>query len=187
MQTIPESTALILVVVMNNPRDMEIARVLGWYRIPIRSSPKIVAVDYLAFYQTSAFGDRKWRIEFIAPIHGHELTTRRELIKDEPDHSRANQEYFKIQIGTMQRLPEPILADKWRRITFFYTTGEHFQSARSINDLLLASEERPMIWQALRERASKEQSYVPTEITEIEIDPAMLATLMGLMDEDTTI
>ena len=32
-------TSLILVVLMNDPRDLEIARLLGWYRIPLRSAP----------------------------------------------------------------------------------------------------------------------------------------------------
>jgi len=70
---------------------MEIARVLGWYRIPLRFAPKVVAVDYLAFYQTGAFGENhRWRIEAIAPVRGHELTTRRELIRSESDHPRAH-------------------------------------------------------------------------------------------------
>ncbi len=55
-------TALVLVAIMNNQRDFEIARLLGWYRIPLRSAPKVVAVDYLAFYQTEAFDEEKWRI-----------------------------------------------------------------------------------------------------------------------------
>jgi len=52
-------TSLVLVAVIKNPRDMEIARLLGWYRIPLRTTPKVIAVDYLAFYQTGAFGDEK--------------------------------------------------------------------------------------------------------------------------------
>jgi hypothetical protein len=118
-------TALILVAILNNPRDLEIARLLGWYRIPLRSSPKVVAVDYLAFYQTGAFSEEKWRIQYIAPVRGHELVTRAELLRDEPDHPRAHQEYYKIQLGSLITLSRPILAEKWRRITFFYTTGEY--------------------------------------------------------------
>ena len=72
---------LILVCLLPTPRDLEIARLLGWYRIPLRTSPKVVAVDDLAFYQPSAFGDRGGQIEFIAPVKGHELTTRGELLK----------------------------------------------------------------------------------------------------------
>ena len=86
--------SLILVVVMNNPCDFEIARLLGWYRIPLRSAPKIIAVDYLAFYQTASFKESKWQISYIAPVLGHELTTRIELIHDEPDHPHAYREYY---------------------------------------------------------------------------------------------
>ena len=110
---------------VNNPRDLEIARLLGWYRIPLRTAPKVVAVDYLAFYQTGAFGDEKWRIQYFAPVRGHELTTRAELLKTELDHPRAKEEYYKIQLGPLESLPKPILAETWRRITFLYTTGEY--------------------------------------------------------------
>ena len=93
-------------------RDLEIARLLGWYRIPLRTAPKVVAVDYLAFYQPSAFGERGGQIEFVAEVRGHELTTRGELLKDEADHPRAKEEYYKIQIGGLEKLKEPIVADK---------------------------------------------------------------------------
>ena len=60
---LPKPTDLILVAFMSTPRDLEIARVLGWYRIPLRTAPKVVSVDYLAFYQPASFGKRKWLIE----------------------------------------------------------------------------------------------------------------------------
>src|SRR5512135_2399085 len=90
---------LILVCLMPTPRDLEIARLLGWYRIPLRTAPKVVEVDQLAFYQPASFGDRGERIEFTGPVRGHELTTRAELLKDEPDHPRAHEEYYKIELG----------------------------------------------------------------------------------------
>ena len=61
-------SSLILVCLLPTPRDLEIARLLGWYRIPLRTAPKVVAVDYLAFYQPSAFGERGGKIEFIAEV-----------------------------------------------------------------------------------------------------------------------
>src|SRR5512136_1614065 len=133
------TTSLVLVAVMKDPRDLEIARLLGWYRIPLRSAPKVIAVDYLAFYQTGAFGDEKWCIHYIAQVRGHELTTRAELLRTEPDHPRAKEEYYKIQIGALERLPKPILAGNWRRITFLYTTGEYLLKAATINDLVVQS------------------------------------------------
>ncbi len=34
-----DPTELILVCVLPRPRDLEIARLLGWYRIPLRTAP----------------------------------------------------------------------------------------------------------------------------------------------------
>lgn len=179
---LPAPTSLILVAVMNNARDLEIARLLGWYRIPLRSAPKVVAVDYLAFYQTAAFGEEKWRIQYVAPVRGHELATRLELLRDEPDHPHASQEYYKIQIGPLVRLPQPVLAGAWRRITFLYTTGEYLLRARSLNDLIVQSEERQLLWQALRERLGQAQQYAAGEAETPDLDPVVLAALLGFQD-----
>lgn len=175
-----EPTSLVLVAVINNPRDLEIARLLGWYRIPLSTAPKVIAVDYLALYQTGAFGDEKWCIQYIAPVRGHELTTRQELLKTEPDHPRAKEEYYKIQIGPLERLEKPIQADKWRRITFLYTTGEYLRRATTINELVVNSDERQLLWQALRERA--EQRYGAPDVNEVDIPEEVLAILLGIKE-----
>jgi hypothetical protein len=167
---------------MTAPRDLEIARLLGWYRIPLRTAPKVVAVDYLAFYQTGVFGEEKWQIRYVAPVRGHELTTRAELLRDEPDHPRAREEYFKIQIGPLESLAVPILADKWRRITFLYTTGEYLLEAETIGDLVVHSEERQTLWKSLRERAIQAQSYAHRDLGEIDLDPAVLAAFLGIRE-----
>jgi len=184
MSDILSPDSLILVGVINQPRDLDIARLLGWYRIPLRSAPKVVAVDYIAFYQTAAFGEEKWRLQYYAPVLGHELTTRLELLKDEPDHPDAHHEYYKIQLGQIRRLESPILADKWRRITFFYTTGEYFLNATIINDLIVQADERQLLWKALRERASLEQSYSAGTLPGLEIDPTIIAALLGIKEAE---
>ncbi len=178
--------SLVLVAVMTGPRDLEIARLFGWYRIPLRTAPKVIAVDYLAFYQTGAFQEAKWRIQYIAPVRGHELTTRGELLRDESDHPRAREEYYKIQIGSLEELPRIIHADKWRRITFFYTTGEYMQNAETINDLVVHSEERKILWNALRERLVQVQSYQVDESAEAELDDEILSMLFGIRELDQT-
>lgn len=180
MATLPSPTSLILVAVMTRPRDLEIARLLGWYRIPLRSAPKVIAVDYLAFYQTGAFGEHKWCIQYAAPVRGHELTTRAELLHEESEHPRAREEYYKIQIGSLIQLPQPIPAKTWRRITFLYTTGEYLLNARTINQLVVQTEERQLLWQALRERASHSQQYGADSLGEVDLDPALLAALLGI-------
>jgi hypothetical protein len=145
-------TDLVLVAVLKDKRDLEIARVLGWYRIPLKSAPKTVAVDYLALYQTAKFGEDRWAINYVAPVRGHELTTRAQLLRTQPNHPRANEQYYKIQIGPLERLERAIPSRAWRRITFLYTTGEHVLRADELNDLIVQSPERDRLWKALRER-----------------------------------
>ena len=174
-------TSLILVAFLPAPRDLEIARLLGWYRIPLRTAPKVVAVDYLAFYQPASFGERGGRIEFVSEVRGHELATRAELLRDEADHPRANEEYYKVQIGAMEKLTSPILADKWKRITFLYTTGEYLLNAKSVNELVVQSDERQLLWRSLRERAENEQLY-KVDLPEADIPPEVLMALLGIKE-----
>jgi hypothetical protein len=176
-------TSLVLVCFVPSPRDLEIARLLGWYRIPLRTAPKVVAVDYLAFYQPASFGERGGKIEFLAEVRGHELTTRGELLKDEADHPRAKEEYYKIQIGGLEKLKEPILVDKWKRITFLYTTGEYLLNAKTVNDLVVDGDERQVLWMSLRERAENEQLY-KTDLPEADIPPDVLLALLGIKELD---
>lgn len=174
-------TDLILVCLLPTPRDLEIARLLGWYRIPLRTAPKVVAVDYLAFYQPASFGERSGQIEFIAPVRGHELTTRGELLKDEANHPHAKEEYYKIQLGALEKLRETIKTDKWKRLTFLYSTGEYLLNAKTLNDLVVEGEERQLLWKSLRERAENEQLY-KTDLPEADIPPNVLMALLGIKD-----
>ena len=181
--TLPE-TALVLVAILPSQRDFDIARLFGWYRIPLKSAPKVISVDFLAFYQTSTFGEAdRWQIAYVAEILGHELTRRRDLIRDEPDHPRAQEEYFKLQIGPLQQLENPIPAGDWKRITFFYTTGSQFQTARTINDLVVkAQDEREVLWHTLRERALQTNEYRAQDLPKTALDPTILALLGGFKD-----
>ena len=204
-------TSLVLVCLLPAPRDLEIARVLGWYRIPFRSAPKVIAVDYLAFYQPGRFfrperhpGDagppgqpgRFFRpqrhpgdavppggcIQLAAPVRGHELTTRVELLRDEPQHPRAAEEYFKIQLGPLEKLPAPVRAGKWKRVTFLYTTGEYLLNARTLNDLVVKTDERALLWRSLRERAENDQLY-HIDLPPADLPPEVLLALLGIKEE----
>lgn len=172
-------TALVLVAVMTSPRDLEIARLLGWYRIPLRRAPKVVDVDYLAFYQTSSFPDNeKGKISYLAKVRGHELTTRGELIKDEKDHPRAAEEYYKIQIGPLIKLPRPITASNWKRVTFLYTTGKSLMEAVTLNDLVIHNDERSLLWNSMRERLEGENGR-ENDTDELEFSEEQLMEILG--------
>jgi hypothetical protein len=172
------SNSLVLVCLLPNPHDLEIARLLGWYRIPLRTAPKLISVDYLAFYQPASFGVSGNRIEYIAEVRGNELTTRAELLRDESDHPHARDEYYKIQLGALERLENPIHAKTWKRLTFLYTIGEYLLQARSINDLVVKSGERKLLWRTMRERSNNDTNY-PPEVGEFEVDDAILALILG--------
>lgn len=174
-----EPSALIMVCVLPKPKDFEIARLFGWYRVPLRSAPKVISVDYLAFYQPSSFQAQKNQISHFAKVRGHELTTRKELIREEADHPHANEEYFKIQIGALEKLPNPIKAGSWKRFSFFYTTGEYLAAANELKDLIVRTSDRLTLWKALSERANKDQQYSSTS-EETELSPDILMKLLGI-------
>jgi hypothetical protein len=178
-------TSLILVCLLPTPRDLDFARLLGWYRIPFRTAPKVVAVDYLAFYQPNSFGEAGGQIQYVAEVRGHELATRAELLRDEPEHPRAREEYFKIQLGALEKLKAPVKAEKWRRITFFYTTGEYLLRAKTLNDLVVNGDERQLLWHSLRERAENEQLY-KTDLPEVDLPPEVLLALLGIAEMQAT-
>lgn len=175
--------ALILVAIIPSPEDLQLARILGWYRIPLRSAPRILNVDYLAFYQPASFNKRKWRIEYLATVLGHELTTRIELLRDQVNHPRAEEEYFKIQLGSMQKLSQPISAGDWKRFTFLYTTGEYFQEAKCLSDLTVNPSERRALWKTLRDRASTHTRYPEQWDLPEDLPLDALSALLGISSD----
>jgi len=134
---------LILVAFVKAPRDLEIARVLGWYRIPLAHAPGTMRVDWLAFFQGAPFGEERWSVRTIAPVRGYELTTRGELLREEADHPRSGEPYYRLQLGPLRALAQPIPAKRWRRFTFLYTTGERLRLALDVKDLTVPSPSRP--------------------------------------------
>jgi hypothetical protein len=144
---------LVLVAICRRPRDLEIARLLGWYRIPLASAPKTLRVDWLAFFLTGAFRDERWSIRHLAPVRGFELRRRGDLLQDEADHPRAAEPYYRVDLGPLVNLARPIPARRWRRLTFVYTTGARLLSATDVRDLnvpMTKTDDR--LWRLLRER-----------------------------------
>lgn len=160
-------TALVLVAICPHPRDLDIARTLGWYRIPYKTAPKTIAADTLALYTPSKFPPPDANtISWVADIRGHELVTRADLFRDDPTHPRAAELYFKLQLGPLHRLPTPIPAAHWKRLTFLYTTGDRLAAARQISDLTINGLERDLLYTALRERGlTADITTTPTQPT----------------------
>jgi hypothetical protein len=144
----------VLVAVLNNAEDMRYAAAEGWYRIPQRSAPPRVGADYLAFYQTGAFGDQPeaQTITYYAATRRYRLLTRRQLLPDEADHPRADDFYFRIELGPLQRLATPVPSATLRRVTFVHTTFERLTHAGDVRDLFIPAHEDPFhrLWDALK-------------------------------------
>jgi len=175
-------TDLIPVGRLPTPRDFEIASLLGWYRIPLRTASTVVALDQLAFYQPSTFGGRRTQTKYIAQVRGDELTTRDKLLKkDEANQPSAKKEYSKIQIGALEKLKEPVKSDKWKRLTFFYTTWEYLLIVKSLNDLVVDGDESQPLWRSLRERSENELLY-KTDLPEADIPPDVMIALLEVKE-----
>ncbi len=127
----------VLVAYVPRPSDFDLIRREGWYRIPQRSAPKELHAEVIAFYFGAAFGEEKYAIHYYARNAGHELARRRDLLPAEADHPRADEVYYKVQLGPLQRLTQPIVSLRWRRLTFVHTTWDRFQDATEINDLFI--------------------------------------------------
>ncbi|MFQ5921920.1 MAG: hypothetical protein ACE5M4_03685 [Anaerolineales bacterium] len=148
---IPGADDLVLVAILNSPRDLEIAQTLGWYRIPLVTAPRTVRVDWLAFYLPAPFGEHRWTVRYLAEVRGYELRTRRELLFQETDHERVDEPYFKMQLGPVLELSPPIPSRSWRRFTFLFTTGDRLLSAADLSDLTIPQSQ--IRARMLRERA----------------------------------
>src|SRR5262249_4127032 len=102
-------------------------------------------------------------------------------LKDEPDHPRAREEYYKVQLGPLEKLTTPVKADKWKRVTFLYTTGEYLLRAKTLNDLVVQADERALLWHSLRERAGNAQLYQP-DLPATDLQPEVLLALLGIKE-----
>ena len=142
----------VLVGVMNNQRDFTIARDEGWYRIPQRRAPRRVGADYIAFYQTGKFKGQPeaQTITYFASTRRYRLMTRNELLPDEADHPRAEDYYYRIDVGPLQRLERPVPSAKLHRVTFIHTTLQRLLTATDIRDLFYREDPFDRLWQTLR-------------------------------------
>lgn len=158
----PDSS--VLVAVMNSPRDFGFAREHRWYRIPQKTAPRFFPPDFVAFYFTKPFGAEAFSVRYYAQVRGHELLKRRELLPNETLNPKADELYYKLQLGPLLELPHAIPSRRWRRLTFVLTTGERLFSAWEINDLILGPYEHDLMWRALKDAGiAAERGYVIRE------------------------
>jgi hypothetical protein len=144
--------ATVLIAVLKDPRDLQRAQEEGWYRIPAQHlPPRGSTARYLAFYQPrGTFGPEGGAVRYLARVAGWEMLRRRDLLPGEPDHPRADELYYRIRLGPLEQLPQPIRSGCWKRVTFIVTHWERLQQAGELRDLLHGSRWDECLWKALR-------------------------------------
>ncbi|MFN8374591.1 MAG: hypothetical protein U0694_17145 [Anaerolineae bacterium] len=145
----------VLVGVINTKRDLAFARDEHWYRIPQRRMPNGIHVEYVAFFLSGGvFKEKSGGVHYFAPKRGVELAYRRQLVIQQPDHPRANDTYYKIQLDELREKNPPILNPTRRTVAFVYTTWDRFVHAQTLADLYSPADYYvDRIYHALRNRS----------------------------------
>jgi hypothetical protein len=129
----------VLVAILNNKRDFEIAREQHWYRIPVASVKKFLKQrwppEWIAFYQTKIFGSEAYSIHYYARVLTIREVIRCELFPEERKNQKSQTYYYKLELSPLQELPQPIVSYRRRRIIFIPTTLVKLTTASEINDL----------------------------------------------------
>ena len=143
-----------LVACVTRRRDLRLLREAGWYRIPLARMPQGVAAEYLAFFTGArVMGRGRGGIHGFARLRGVELCRRRDLLPDEAQ--RADELYYRLQLGEWQDCDPPIFNPEGRVFAFLHSTWDRFRAARRISDLSSRAAghvplERPL-WRAPRQ------------------------------------
>jgi hypothetical protein len=132
----------VLIAVINSQIDLEIARSQHWYRIPVAQAEKLKQQGYwfpqwLAFYQTKVFGEEAYAVNYYAYVDRICEVYRWELFPAQPKDAGSEQRYCKLELSPLKTLPQSIVSQRFRRTTFIPTTWEQFQTARTIEELLI--------------------------------------------------
>lgn len=151
----PEADSRVLVAYLPHPGDLDHAEKNGWYRIRSREMADrlrggIKSFSYLAFYQPQSFEDEKYCVRRFARIRGVSEARRVDLLPDQPHNPRADQLYYKLELGAIQVLEKPVLSDRARRILFIPTTWAKLRTSVEINELFVGSHIEDLLYRRLR-------------------------------------
>ena len=155
----------VLVAIVKDRHDFSLVHDQHWYRIPVGSVESILKdrwpPRWVAFYMPKAFGEPlAYSVRDYAQVLRIERARRSELFLGEPPSEKTDRLYYKLYLGPLKQLPQPILSRRARRITFIPTTWEKFEAAAEINDLWDESRLEDHLWAEFkRVRINAERQY----------------------------
>jgi hypothetical protein len=180
----------VLIAILNNRLDSELAHRQRWYRIPIAEQQKWIKhgwpPTWLAFYQTKIFGEEAYSVRYYGRVIDIRQKSRWELFPEQPQNERSQRRYHQLIFEPLQRLPQPILSPRQRRITFIETTWPKLVQAEEINDLYDDSPLENRLWaefKRLQIRAER-QEWVEVEKRRYALDFAVYCA-RGKLDIET--
>jgi len=158
----------VLVGVINRKRDFLSARDEGWYRIPKAQMPHGVYQEYIGFFLSGKpFAELSGSVAYYAKVTGTELARRVDLLPSQPNHPRADNQYYKVGLEELQQKRPPIRNESRRSIAFIHTTWDRFVRAETIADLYSEGDYFvDRIYHALRNTNVQVQRYWETEADE---------------------
>jgi len=180
----------VLVVIINKQLDFAVLREKLWYRIPVVSAEKWMKdrwpPKWLAFYQTKAFGEDAYAINYFAQVIDILKVKRSQLFPDDTCNSRSEWFYYQISVKPIQRLLRPIISRRRRRIVFIPTTCEKFARAVEINDLYDESTLEDRLWVEFKQLqiSAERQEFVRVNKNDYALDFALYC-LTGKIDVET--
>ena len=180
----------VLVAILNNSRDLELARDAHWYRIPSSAVEKWLArrwpPRWLAFYQTKVFGAEAFAVNYYARVLEIRQATRRDLFPHEGHGPKSGQQYFQIFHSPLEKLQTPIPSRRWRRIVFIPTTWPKLKRADEINDLYDESPLEDMLWSELKrlDLQAERQEFITANGNDYALDFAFYCE-KGKLDVET--
>jgi very-short-patch-repair endonuclease len=145
---------VVLVGVLKDRRDLKILLTENWYRIPVAQAPRR-RLDYLAFYQPASFGRWGKSIRYYARVLNYQISKREDLLPAELNHPRVRDYYFRIRVGKIKKLPQPIRNIMPRRISFGFTTLNRLLKSKNILQLYNVAPTEQIVEDGLRRAGIK--------------------------------
>lgn len=119
----------VLVALVRQPSDWHFIQKGGFYRIPVKSAPAMVkdgSIEYLAFYFPKPFKEHAYKVAWYGKVNHLRIVSRKEAVPSQPNHPKADAQYYIIGIEKCIQLEEPFESIRPRRLLFIPTTQQKF-------------------------------------------------------------
>ena len=151
----------VLVALLRDLKDFSILQTEGWYRIPVKHTPRRWPPEHVAFYQPLAFGEDAFCIRYFGKVAQITTAARRELFPNELESALSGKLYHRIQLERLNARPQAIPCRLARSVVFIPTTWQKFIAAEELNDLFDESPLEDLLWDELKRRKIPAQRQWP--------------------------